>query len=281
MKKDYFEDYIYAFGYEDDDNNNNNNNNNRNYKILRFLVEDEKGHTMIPFKFGLYDFNSSSWKSLDIKCDFDFFIENPSRGGVSLNGNTYFVAVERIIDVKVQSLIFEYFILGFDFTRERFSPRLPLPSKSTLDVVTLSSVRDEKLAMLQNHQGTMEIWISTKLEPDEISWCKFLKLEKALLLHGFPSTCEAQKFAMFSQVESFFIVEEEKKSVVVSEMNASYNKVYIRGEDGYFAYVNTEINKIPLWFTTYVPSLAKIRINKGKKRNKVAIKRKESKEIVS
>ncbi|AEE75763.1 unnamed protein product [Arabidopsis thaliana] len=50
------------------------------------------------------------------------------------------------------------------------------PSITSRDTVTLSSVREEQLEVLfQNcHTLEMEIWVTTNIEPNAMSWSKFL-----------------------------------------------------------------------------------------------------------
>uniref|UniRef100_A0A1J3CY13 F-box protein n=1 Tax=Noccaea caerulescens TaxID=107243 RepID=A0A1J3CY13_NOCCA len=57
----------------------------------------------------------------------------------------------------------------FDFTAERFAPRLPLPFTSCChDAVSLSSVREEQLVVLFQSSDTLdlEIWVTTKIESE-------------------------------------------------------------------------------------------------------------------
>lgn len=100
---------------------------------------------------------------------------------MSLKGNTYWFAEEKLVDVAPGTEISDLrdFLLCFDFTKERFGPRLPLPFHSFGDIVTLSSVGEEKLAVLFQKQGlppyTVKIWISSsKIEPDAVSWNKLV-----------------------------------------------------------------------------------------------------------
>ena len=108
------------------------------------------------------DFNSdSSWRVLDVTREdreIDWY-----RRGVSVKGNTYwFAEPQRGIPNQGDSS----FLISFDFTRETFGPRLPLPFEwCPADVVSLSDVRDEQLAVLfqLEHTLEMEIWVTTKI----------------------------------------------------------------------------------------------------------------------
>ncbi|CAF1741892.1 unnamed protein product [Brassica oleracea var. botrytis] len=153
---------MFGFGYDK---------NNRNHRILRFFYD--KDHPL--FYFELFDFKTSSWRFLDIEPDFDLDF---CQTGVSVKGNTYFVAqhnTAKLVNV----------LLCFDFTTERFCQPLPFHYTAEFENVALSCVGEEKLAVLYKHEGTMEIWITTNIEHDAVSWSKFLKVEM-IPLNGFP-----------------------------------------------------------------------------------------------
>ncbi|KAL0807449.1 hypothetical protein Bca101_099941 [Brassica carinata] len=108
--------------------------------------------------------------------------------GVSVKGNTYFFAHHFIQNHGRYAFGSreEVFLLCFDFTKERFGPRLPLPFDSfdgfNDDLVTLSSFLrgdDEQLAVLFGgyESGFFEIWVTLTVEPNRASWSKFLRME--------------------------------------------------------------------------------------------------------
>ncbi|CAF2042539.1 unnamed protein product, partial [Brassica napus] len=176
---------MFCFGYDK---------NNRNHKILRFCYDNDES----LFCFELFDFKTSSWRLLDIEPDVDLDVY---RSGVSLKGNTYFVAQTNrpgVIDV----------LLCFDFTTERFWRPLPF-HYDAVEHVVLSCVREEKLAVLYQIENTMEIWITTKIEYDDVSWSKFLEVEMTPL-NGFD-------YDFDTETESFFIDEDKKFAVVGGE----------------------------------------------------------------
>ncbi|CAL9239549.1 unnamed protein product, partial [Arabidopsis halleri] len=238
-----------AFGYE-------NNNKNRNHKILRFF--DVFEYRNLRAFFEIHDFNSNAWRVLDVDPDCDI------KCGVSLKGNTYFFAREKVKGWLSAPNV-EVFLLCFDFTAERFGPRLPLPFHSYAwlsEHVTLSCVRDEHLAVLyRQYNLVMEIYITTKIEPNAVSWSNFLKVD----LTSFPDRFDGQ---------SFFIDEEKKVAVIFDSLGSRwtqtsfYRTAYIIGESGYFKSVKfgeTDWKHIksgkynnPLMFSSYVPSLVKL-----------------------
>ncbi|EOA14579.1 hypothetical protein CARUB_v10027820mg [Capsella rubella] len=213
--------YTYALGYDI----------NRNHKILKFM--DSEGFEKKDF-FGyeIYDFNSNSWRVLD--------------------GNSYFFAQEKIGHYVVSSGLiiapnlstvsdFKDFLLCFDFTKERFGPRLPLPFHSKIgEYVALSCVKEEQLAVLyqrmkHNCSPILYIWVTTRIEPNTLSWSKFLRVEmRPFELSG--------SFGV--NAESFFVDEEEKVVVVfdcdlyLRTKTIRHHKSFIIGEGGYFKSVN-------------------------------------------
>ncbi|CAA7025450.1 unnamed protein product [Microthlaspi erraticum] len=204
----------YAIGYEESSSRSSR---RRSYKVLRF-GESFQGHV----RYGLYYVNSyKDDVTTHVTILTDWFVECDARG-VSLNGNTYWFAQGKMppgVDALSAS---PDFLICFDFTTERFGPHLTVPFRyNTEDTVTLSSVGDEQLAVLHQDQYTlrMQIWITTKIEPQVVWWSKlcFLAVDmEPLVGDPFDSAC--------------FFVDEEKKLAVVLENDMV---AYIVGEDGY------------------------------------------------
>nr|VDD45725.1 unnamed protein product [Brassica oleracea] len=99
----------------------------------------------------------------------DWIIPYKGQGGLSLKGNTYFVARER--------LGMREYVICFDFTSERFRHCLDLESNyGNGETVILSAVREEQLAVLIYRVDTnaIEIRITRKIEANEVVE-KFLK----------------------------------------------------------------------------------------------------------
>ncbi|KAG7577987.1 F-box associated domain type 1, partial [Arabidopsis thaliana x Arabidopsis arenosa] len=187
--------YSFALGY---------NSNTKSHKILKFIII-LSFHDVVEFK--IYDFNSDSWRDLDVTRDWDI---NWYRRGVSLKGNTYWFAEET----------------------------------------------DEQLAVLFQREDTlqMEIWVTTKIEPNTLSWgSKFFLSVDMRVLTG--------KEYMFSFSGASFFIDEEKKIAVVfnegKDMKGTHNTAFIIGEDGSLKEVNLgesrNRNLQPL-VCSYVPS---------------------------
>ncbi|KAG7645876.1 F-box associated interaction domain [Arabidopsis thaliana x Arabidopsis arenosa] len=215
----------------------------------------------------------------------DLVVEPPSikqcfQRGVSLRGNTYFFAKERYIfegkgPEEIDVTETEDFLLCFDFTAERFGPRLPLPFHSYYaETVTLSCVKEDQLSVLCQRQPSepseiLEIWVSTNIQPNAVSWSIFLKVDMRPLT-GF----------QFNDMAGSFFIDQENKVAVVFDLDPSqicrYQTAYIIGQEygGYFNSVN--IGEVPnLWIpgsvgyadttscippvcSSYVPSLVQI-----------------------
>ncbi|CAL9225574.1 unnamed protein product [Arabidopsis halleri] len=244
----------YALGYDT----------NRNHKILRFFDDFRGGN-----EFEIYHVRSSSWRVLDHI--------TPSKlhhRSVTLKGNTYFFAREKMIEVLVNVSELKHFLLCFDFTRESFGQRLHLPFHiHGKETVTLSGVREEQLAVLYQKESfdmyKLEIWVTDKIDPNAVTWSKFLMVDMRPLT-GFQFNQEAVSFA----------IDEEKKVVLVFDQEV-YNPtktiliqtVYIIGEDGYFKSMKIGENpnvwmpgefpnrpkfSPPLVSSSYLPSLVQI-----------------------
>ncbi|CAN8303755.1 unnamed protein product [Cochlearia groenlandica] len=140
------------------------NDNHDHHKILRFIIRPD------CVEFLIYDLNNSddhTWRAIDDFATREWTISWFHRG-ISLKGNTYFFAQSRQRDT-------EACLVCFDFTTERFGPRLPLPCASLWypdDTLSLSSVRDEQLVLLYQSSETLEleIWVTSKIEPGAVSW---------------------------------------------------------------------------------------------------------------
>ncbi|CAN7094347.1 unnamed protein product, partial [Brassica rapa subsp. narinosa] len=232
--------FTYALGYEDKGST------CRGYKLLRFRDKffDTPMHQYSCYE--IYDFDSSTWKRLDITPNSSRRL--PYWGGVSLKGNTYWLASQRNTG---QDLLDDH-IICFDFTSESFGPLLPLPFYAGVNAdVTIACVREDKLALSLsriNEAGELEfeIWISTKIEAEKVSWTKFLTVETEMELHP-----------LFNS-GSFFIDEEK-------EVAMSYSKTFnIVGEDGYLKKLKFRerlgINRnCSVMLSSYVPSLVHIK----------------------
>ncbi|OAP16214.1 hypothetical protein AXX17_AT1G11130 [Arabidopsis thaliana] len=199
---------------------------------------------------------------------------------VVFGGNTYFFAKERYIfegkgPEEIDVTETEDFLLCFDFTAERFGPRLPLPFHSYYaETVTLSCVKEDQLSVLCQRQPSepseiLEIWVSTNIQPNAVSWSIFLKVDMRPLT-GF----------QFNDMAGSFFIDQENKVAVVFDLDPSqicrYQTAYIIGQEygGYFNSVN--IGEVPnLWIpgsvgyadttscippvcSSYVPSLVQI-----------------------
>ncbi|XP_010468330.1 PREDICTED: putative F-box protein At3g20705 [Camelina sativa] len=206
------------------------------HKILRLLSSKLSDYE-------IYHLSSDSWMVPSVTLnEWDMVY---MQSCVSLKGNTYWCAKDKT------SL--SYYLLCFDFTRERFGPRLPLPfiREGSLHVVS-----EEKLAMLLQRTDTFEyeIWVTDKMEPDAVLWSKFLKLDKRPHIY----------------LTRDLLIDDEKKVAVLfykdwKKMMKSYcSEAYIIGEKGYVRRVdfgelpNSLHCPIGMLMISYVPSSVQI-----------------------
>ncbi|CAA7058971.1 unnamed protein product [Microthlaspi erraticum] len=125
----------YALGYD----------NKKKHKVLRFVNDYDPRVKHRVCEFEIYSLDSNSWKVVDVGPDHDWTTSFILRG-LSLKGNTYWYARDKLASSRIDVADF---LICFDFETERFGPRLPLPFHGLVgDTVTLSSVREEQLAVL-------------------------------------------------------------------------------------------------------------------------------------
>ncbi|CAA7051256.1 unnamed protein product [Microthlaspi erraticum] len=170
-------------------------------------------------KFETYDFDSDSWRVLDD----DTHSWSIASRGVSLKGDTYWLNSD---DEEEPDLINS--ILVYDFTSESFG-RLPLPFQvnnyyDDQEVVVLSVVREEKLAMLHQRLGSLEmkIWVTNNITDeakDDLSWSVFLVVDLGKLMIN-----------NRTKVTSF-LVDEENKRAMCCFFHEVLTRIYIVGED--------------------------------------------------
>ncbi|KAG2317714.1 hypothetical protein Bca52824_020836 [Brassica carinata] len=237
-----------------------------NYKILSwFHYYDPINQRHRVGKCEIYEFATDSWSFHGDVSDDSLFhwLGVP----MSLKGDAYW------LDRGIRNPS----ILRFDFAREKFE-RLPLPSKSRehKEVVVLSSVREEKLALLCQYSDStsslkMKIWVTdTKTDDtkdlswkpmfkkEDLSWSEFLVVDLGrIMIDGMPN------------VKSFLLDEENKKVMCCDKdyHDEDRTKIYIVGEDT-LEIVYREVPKgsqsrvSPCLFS-YVPSLVQVLDNAG------------------
>ncbi|CAA7013094.1 unnamed protein product [Microthlaspi erraticum] len=235
--------YLYAIGHDKSSNS---------HKVLRF-----RAYYRRPTDFRIYDLSSgsmNSWRVLDITPP-DWRVQD-IHSGVSVNGNAYWLASEY----EKSDLEYERtFLVCFDFTRETFGPRLPLPFEHFAhDTVSLSPVTGGKLAVLFQPWDSLrvKIWVTNKIEPDAVSWESkvFLSVSLKKSIH--------HMFQFMYTGGSFFIDEEMKVAVVFDEefnhREPMCNLAYIIGVDGSLKKVNlgeSSHPQFPPHACSYLPSL--------------------------
>ncbi|KAG7578783.1 F-box domain [Arabidopsis thaliana x Arabidopsis arenosa] len=235
LEADYEKHTRFALGYQ-------NNKSCRCYKILRFSKSYlTPNHMDVVSK--IYELTSDSWRVLLDKVALNYFLLE-SENSVSLKGNTYWFALDDETS----------FLLGFDFTTERFN-RFCLPSTEDLDMMVLSVFREEKLSV--SHQkfrtSKMDIWMTNIIDNEAaLSWKKSFSIEFKIL-----STCHYFSFC------NSFLIHKEKKVVVCTSTTIvrDKNMVSIIGEDNaYYTEIPVESTNCSCspYIFNYVPSLVQI-----------------------
>ncbi|VYS68941.1 unnamed protein product [Arabidopsis thaliana] len=219
----------------------------RSVKLLRFLDYFHKASDKPFFWYEIYDFDSCLWTTLDITPHWGISWTYPS---VSLKGNTYWPARE------MNTKGFQDHIICFDFTSERFGPLLPLPRAQGCHV-SLSCVKEEKLAVLLKHrlhhdsyEYEFEIWITTKIDVEMVSWSKFLRMDMRPKI----------------KLPLSFYVDEEKK-VFMGFDHGEYPKLFLNiiGETGFLRKLDLGVHEGHRSPCSYVPSLVQIKHPAGDK----------------
>ncbi|CAL9222061.1 unnamed protein product, partial [Arabidopsis halleri] len=217
--------FSYALGYEDKKNKS-----CRRHKFLRFTDSHYNAPEKQFFWYEIYDFDSDLWTTLDVTPHWRITVCNR---GISLKGNTYWCAAERNVDLEE---VLADRLICFDFTKER-------------------------LAVLLHHDEynpyELNIWITTKIETEEVSWSKFVRVAKP----GFDS------YVPF--ISGSFFIEEEKK-VAIGFDDENRQRVIVIGEAGYLrgldlvGHFGDQRCKPDL--CSYVPSLVEIKQPEGGER---------------
>ncbi|KAH0891534.1 hypothetical protein HID58_053963, partial [Brassica napus] len=188
----------------------------------------------------IYDFNSSSWRTLNVTRIWPLI----SRV-VSLKGNAYWFTYEYKEGVRNSSL------LSFDFSKEIFG-NICVPFQFNGDyLVELSVIRENKLAvLLQRWALEIEMWVTDNIEPNGngVPWNHFLAVDLGVTI---PPISDVFSYAM-----SFFIDEDNKVGLIWD--NNMGVRVYIVGEDYYREIVVGEKGICLPLMCCYVPSLLQI-----------------------
>ncbi|XP_018488127.1 putative F-box/kelch-repeat protein At3g17540 [Raphanus sativus] len=235
------------------------------YKILRYYRYYKNDQLFAECE--IYELSSDSWKVLD-----SFALDHKlCFGGISLNGDTYWIA-----DGKENG----YFLMKFDFTAETFV-RLPLPFQNLdcEDKVALSVVKDEKLSVLHRYvlggsTTVMRIWVSNNVfeEANDLSWMSHFVLKVDCDEFDIPSVVNVASF----------LLDEENKVAICCDMDSvklyEYKtRIYIVG-DGMSKQVyngTVELSRCT-WpcVISYVPSLVHIQkcTRKRGKKERFALK---------
>ncbi|KAG2306300.1 hypothetical protein Bca52824_026048 [Brassica carinata] len=210
---------MFAFGYDKSC---------RIHKILRLSKDDN-----IVIHIDIYDLSSDSWKTPDVA--FHSNVIDYTEASLSLKGNTYWLAYDKESG--------DGFLHCFDFTRERFGLRLPLPFGFTYGCnVSLSSVREEKLAVLLKQFAIIDVWVTDKIEPDAVSWSKLFKVQLncRFLFGSFLINEEKKTFVVFDNCCRSYIIDGESGDTYIREVE-KIEAPYVRLDNLVGCYVPSSV----------------------------------------
>ncbi|EOA18524.1 hypothetical protein CARUB_v10007077mg [Capsella rubella] len=215
------------------------------YKVLRINHYGYYPSVPLLLECEIYDFTSNSWRVVGKTSS--WLIQEWKSCGMSVNGNTYWLANPS----KDTS---RDFLLGFDFSTERFtSVSLPGDHRMYDYLIALSVTReDQKLCMLARRarRPTIgDLWIATKIDSSTgaASWAKFLSLE----LVGKPVS--------FVSGINFLLDKKDNVLVCRGKPGASTYFLHVVGEDNKCIQMDHHDPKSTCsLLVNYVPSLVQI-----------------------
>ncbi|CAA7013196.1 unnamed protein product [Microthlaspi erraticum] len=213
------------------------------YKILRINQISNRDKGLVEYE--VYDFNSKSWRVTVGDETRDWSIIGLRPCGMSVNGNTYWLADGTG----------GRFIVSFEFSTERLG-RVSLPPTShfSYDVRGLSVTREEQQLCLLTTQSRVvldiiDLWRATKIESSgATSWSKFLSVDSAFLSHP---------FRLVSGMN--FLADREKRVLVCPGGEGNSNSfLLIMGEDKYIQVDHRDAGFRCSLLLNYVPTLVQI-----------------------
>ncbi|CAA7013199.1 unnamed protein product [Microthlaspi erraticum] len=211
------------------------------YKILRINTFPYIPTCLVEYE--VYDFNTNSWRVTVGENRGWYILAGRPLCGMSVSGNTYWLA---------HASSFDEFLLSFDFSTERFG-RVSLPPGNYVSyrVWGLSVTREEQQLCLLTTQSTVvfdiiDLWRATKIKSSgAVSWSKFLSVDLAYLHHPFGLGYGTN-----------FLADRENKILVLPGIHGN---LYIVGEDKYIKVDNhDQPTSARSLLYNYVPTLAQI-----------------------
>ncbi|XP_023634668.1 putative F-box protein At4g10190 [Capsella rubella] len=217
------------------------------YKILRIRQHGNVFEADIV-EYEIYDFTSNSWRVVGETREWS--IPWLKHCGISVNGNTYWLAFSHIQYSQKDIL------LSFDFSIERFEiVSLPVDNFSYF-YTALSVTREEQklclLAMRDAGKGLSEfdvhVWMATKIESTgAITWRKFLTVKHSVY----------DRFLMFCNGMNFLADRENNILMCPGKQANSKSFLHIVGKDKHLEVDHHEAGSKCV-VVCYVPTSAQI-----------------------
>ncbi|CAH8272811.1 unnamed protein product [Arabidopsis lyrata] len=213
------------------------------YKILRMDQFDYTSPVLLDYE--IYDFNSNSWRVIG-KIIREWFIPRCTDRGMSVNGNTYWLA-------STNDFTSGHFKLGFDFSTESFA-RVSLPGDHLPDrIFALSVTREDPKICIATRSIIQElhidVWIATTIESTgAASWRKFLSVNLANLYKPF----------CFARGMNFLVDQENKVLVCRGKYWVSDVFLHVVGKDKCIQVDHHDAESRCSLVDNYVPTLVQI-----------------------
>ncbi|XP_010430744.1 PREDICTED: putative F-box protein At4g10190 [Camelina sativa] len=212
------------------------------YKILR-IRQHGIGYYKCLVEYEIYDFTSDSWRVVGETSDWS--IHGLRRRGMSVNGNTYWLASSPFPDSQND------FLLSFDFSTERFeSVSLPVDDFSYVPMALSVTREEQKLCLLgmRDHYYDIHVWIATKIESTgAMLWSKFLTVKESFY----------RQFLILCSGMNFLADRENNMLLCPGRQQNSNSFLHIVGKDKYMGVDHHDAGSKCL-VVCYVPTLAQI-----------------------
>ncbi|CAH8328609.1 unnamed protein product [Eruca vesicaria subsp. sativa] len=223
----------------------------RRYKTIRSYWTDHS-------RWKTQDFASNVWKKLELEpIHGDKSLEDKTdilltRGGVSLNGNLYWIGFYDKTDPL-------YHLVNFNFSRERFFNvfcYLPCGIKNSLDALVLRVYKEDRLSLLKQCHvtKTIEIWVTKNKinieNGDDVVWMNFMTFS----IPNFPSLVPDE----FTDSQTSYFID-DKRLVLCSCDETGHPWIYVVEENKLIRKVQLDdvVDPWPL-HCTYFPSLVPV-----------------------
>ncbi|XP_010430746.1 PREDICTED: putative F-box protein At4g10190 [Camelina sativa] len=221
------------------------------YKILRIRQHGNGILENCLVEYEIYDFTSDSWRFVGETSDWSIHWLN--HHGISVNGNTYWLAFSNRRGSRYIPDLQKDILLSFDFSTERFqSASLPVDDFSYLCMALSVTRQEQRLCLLamRDVRGLYDthVWMATKIESSgAMSWRKFLTVKQSFY----------SQFLILCSGMNFLADRENNMLLCPGKQQNSNSFLHIVGKDKHMG-VNDHDAGSKCLLVCYVPTLAQI-----------------------